>query len=1002
MELRIHDIFDLAQKSKLNHSECMKNMKLLYQSSDLTRFSQLFNKCLQLCFERSEQLPCIITALQFASKFTVSLSEGLGENETCPFLSDVFHFLLEIHPDANYMVRLRVCEFINSLLTDMGQDASLDDDLCERIIECLTARIRDKVPKVRAQAVYALHRLQQPNDESCNIIKVFLFHMSKDPSYEVRRAIVQKIAINRKTLPVLLKRVRDIKDVVRKEAYKVLSKIPVQRFTIKQRQKLLSCGLTDKSETVQEFVRDVLVKSWLKEFDFNYTEFLRALYVETNTDVIILALKSTFKFHPDVTLTLMLKEMYIEEKSMPYSRMTAESVVMWRAMAEYLQKKEGMEETFEQVLPDLTAYCTYIRQYFLQGNTGRDEPPNEYILMQLMEMTKLYDLSDEVGRQNLKQLCVDLLECKLVTETSATLISQLLMSAMPNLNDRLNKVAEIISELREPFETALELKSDDILEVKLKIAKLGVTLNELRESLQNAIDSQKFLEAEEIRKLISETEEHVSELKKKQNPAECNDFQPKDDVQTVKKCLTIVITILKAQDLRAMTPTLHSLMENFIIPCFQREAEDNKTIHVMALKCLGIFGLLDVNIAVEKFIMFVSLIGNRDVGTAALEIVFDYLHYYGIAPFNAVAPSAKGSEDQKPVKKNWNHLTTLLISLIDSGSTETQNIAVSGLCRLLYNRRLKSPKLVAKLILLWFTTNTEERTYIHQALGIFFSQYATRCPLAPTALVRAFPLVVKKLGNKDCIEQLHDVNQDSVIQLLLRLTQPRINKYVKKGVCVHNMLGIRICKSIANRSSLDTSLLARSLQYLQLDFFIIDDIKALLNGIRSAIQVLKESGDKVNHRFLARFSTQVEARRNAAVNPVTNIVGEMPKPDTTSTEPMDTDDISQFTLLTGKLNSSDEEESEDDYEDEEMESNQDEMERNDGGANEDDNETEKVTIPETPDSSEKSEDKQNNDEDDDDFDSEVSVQFETPARNTRSRSALSNQKSLKISTNKKN
>lgn len=80
-----------------------------------------------------------------------------------------------------------------------------------------------------------------------NYVAVFLLHLSKDPSYEVRRAIVQKIAVNKRTLPILLKRVNDIKDVVRKETYMVLNKIPVQRFTIKQRQKLLSSGLKDKS-----------------------------------------------------------------------------------------------------------------------------------------------------------------------------------------------------------------------------------------------------------------------------------------------------------------------------------------------------------------------------------------------------------------------------------------------------------------------------------------------------------------------------------------------------------------------------------------------------------------------------------------------------------------------------------------------------------------------------------------------------------------------------------
>lgn len=52
--------------------------------------------------------------------------------------------------------------------------------------------------------------------------------------------------------------------------------------------------------------------------------------------------------------------------------------------------------------------------------------------------------------------------------------------------------------------------------------------------------------------------------------------------------------------------------------------------------------------------------------------------------------------------------------------------------------------------------------------------------MAPKTLTAAFPLIVKKFSDKDFVDKLEEVNQDSVIQLLMRLTQPRINKYVKK------------------------------------------------------------------------------------------------------------------------------------------------------------------------------------------------------------------------------
>lgn len=73
-----------------------------------------------------------------------------------------------------------------------------------------------------------------------------MYHLTCDPSYDVRSAIVQKIAINKKSLPVVLRRIHDTKDVVRKEAYKQLYNLSVQRFTIRQRQTILERGLNDK------------------------------------------------------------------------------------------------------------------------------------------------------------------------------------------------------------------------------------------------------------------------------------------------------------------------------------------------------------------------------------------------------------------------------------------------------------------------------------------------------------------------------------------------------------------------------------------------------------------------------------------------------------------------------------------------------------------------------------------------------------------------------------
>lgn len=71
--------------------------------------------------------------------------------------------------------------------------------------------------------------------------------MTHDPWYEVRRAIIQKIAVNKTTLASILTRMNDVKDVVRKEAYIIISRFLIRQFTTKQRHLILECGLGDRS-----------------------------------------------------------------------------------------------------------------------------------------------------------------------------------------------------------------------------------------------------------------------------------------------------------------------------------------------------------------------------------------------------------------------------------------------------------------------------------------------------------------------------------------------------------------------------------------------------------------------------------------------------------------------------------------------------------------------------------------------------------------------------------
>lgn len=77
---------------------------------------------------------------------------------------------LQSHKANDKAVRFRVCQLINKVLNNLGEEAQIDDELYDRIYVCMLERLRDKKPVVRVHAILAINRLQDPNDHDCPVI----------------------------------------------------------------------------------------------------------------------------------------------------------------------------------------------------------------------------------------------------------------------------------------------------------------------------------------------------------------------------------------------------------------------------------------------------------------------------------------------------------------------------------------------------------------------------------------------------------------------------------------------------------------------------------------------------------------------------------------------------------------------------------------------------------------------------------------------------------------
>ena len=72
-------------------------------------------------------------------------------------------------------------------------------------------------------------------------------------------------------------------------------------------------------------------------------------------------------------------------------------------------RDEGTEECLEQILPELTPYCQYVRRFVLETERGAEELDWEFVARELIALTAVFDLGDEVGRRHLISLVKALL-----------------------------------------------------------------------------------------------------------------------------------------------------------------------------------------------------------------------------------------------------------------------------------------------------------------------------------------------------------------------------------------------------------------------------------------------------------------------------------------------------------------------------------------------------------------------------------------------------------------
>nr|CAB3264222.1 condensin complex subunit 3 [Phallusia mammillata] len=936
---KVREVFEKSQERRYNLTKLAETLKNYYVQCEekqmKTEFVEAFRTFVECVLQTESRESPAERCVQFVSKFAALFANTYDEDEEIDEEEDenLYNYLLkfmiepEYHSHSSKTIRFRVCQLIQLMLSAVPRDAAMDEDLMDEVAKAMLHRIQDKLPTVRCQAARALSRLQQPSLHNCPVISAYLFHMSADDSSQVRSTVLSCISLTTKTLPEVLDRTRDVAEAVRKTAFQILAqKVSIKALTSCQRLYLIKQGLFDQSAAVRDVVKKQLFQAWLLTFQANLLDLLKKLDVigafETSTRCMV-ALFETSKLSDIVEGFTLLNE----RKLIEYEKLTPESALYWCQLCDFLRNQGSHGEYYiDNLLPNVIDFCDYTQEYFTKhlfpimdclknadgslSQSAEDEKiEKEFVAEQLLKLASKMDVSDNTGRQRtieLLEMVINKLDVLcfpcLITPVAHNLID--LQSSTGVLdrdeNEKVQLVASLITNAREPASPAPtsmsnRLSEQEVVGLKMQIAKLSVQLNEEKENLNAKISLKSFEEAASVQQNIDEMSETKLKLEEQltipQNTDIADETQAieKCDAGTFIKCLKILSELLTSLYLarvksaqskkrsRGVHPTILSLLDTLVIPCvLDAEPEVRKE----AIITLGTSCLFSRELATQHFALMtqVAQADTYMVRVAAINAINDFIRFYGIKALVAKKPNKETSlneEGEKSPDKSINEeevsnvLMDKFIEMLDDEEVEIRHAVVCLLSRVLVSHRILSPTVFSRLILLWYNPATQDDPEVVHAISDFLNTFPYMSKEAHGCVEAAFLPIIRVLFNAPHTSPLASVNIENVTELLITITQPSvIQKADIKHICNHDMkwldeasahddlANMVACEVLSDPSSPFVNTLCKVLPMLELNPKQQDNLKDVAVLCEN---ILKEVKNKPALKHIKKFQSQVKS-----------------------------------------------------------------------------------------------------------------------------------------------
>lgn len=872
----MYTILSNAQLNETFHKRYTKELKQLYSKLDHDAFMFTFIKMFKTVLEADENNEYGNTALAFCATFVTSFES----EKTHPILAETFSWLLSTYSRSPH-IRYRICFFVNLILKHLGPYAALDDSQCDQILHYMLDRLKDMSPSVRKEAILAMQRLQMPDNPNDPVVCAYRYHLSSDPSPSVRQCIISCMGRNYLTVPHIIKRLWDVDEKVRRHTYINMCNYPVRSYKVSQRLTLLERGLNDSSENVRKNVIKYMLKAWVESYQQNYIQLIAALKLDSNEEEIIRfrrvarqMLQVIFEQHNNDELLahLPLSEDCDLHRCVPHEELTVELLLYWQCLSDYLQ--QSLADEFELILPELSVFCEYVKKFCQFQKPDMDKFAQiefQCMLLSLVEMLQTYDLGDEIGRENLKELITHLLKECLLDHKIVEVLVRCMEQLVSDVNARMQHFIEIIYEICELNAKQNDLVHDRSLIDKLlgdvdtslvmNLNSLKVKILELEELEENFVRQKEYIRAQAVNdEKIAVTEEYtelIQPLLEKHGVLELPTRPKLSKQERVLKGLYISFHMVTSKHVSSLNLSICKLYKDFIC---RHLASTELDIFEWAIKCGTTFSLLYEAYTKEVFDVLGDQFykdNNLRLCETAAHCIFELMDHYGVDYFIDLnqsvtvpgqAPKSKrrllytmqdfydGEEDRSQSSQSSDQNADIIAvmgffveKVVDKGILLA---IVQGLCRLVLRGQLDNrTDVLEKLLKRYFNPNTEP--IVSQVLGMFFENIVDQkqqSRLQPCLLP-----IVWSIMNCSYDSPLHDVVPGHVTKFFIDLT---VQEKSTPQSNIHNQIAISFLHYIQNyyteRKEM-CRLLAKDLTLLKLNVLNCTQLKDEMHQLADSL-----------------------------------------------------------------------------------------------------------------------------------------------------------------------